>query len=154
LIYFSSELRELKENFTQLKEELDYTRQELARLREGSKHLTEGKTRNITTQANQSSDQENFKLMLNSSQQQLMAVISNVWVQVIKTGRELREETTKLRAAENSSQEEIQRVRDSPLGLLSRRCCHTNYYCRYISIAWSGFQDLVSTQNDDISSRK
>ncbi|XP_015750286.1 PREDICTED: uncharacterized protein LOC107330151 [Acropora digitifera] len=64
-------------------------------------------------QANQSSDQENFKLMLNSSQQRLMAVISNVWVQVIKTGRELREETTKLRMTENSSQEEIQRIKRS-----------------------------------------
>ncbi|KAK2567657.1 hypothetical protein P5673_008510 [Acropora cervicornis] len=106
-------LKELKENFTKLKEELDYTRQELARLREGSKHLTEGKTRNITTQANHSSDQENFKLVLNSSEQRLMAVISNVWVQVNKTGRELREETTKLRTAENSSQEEIQRIKRS-----------------------------------------
>ena len=50
LVYFSSELRELKENFTKLKEELDYTRQELARLHEGSNHLTEGKARNIITQ--------------------------------------------------------------------------------------------------------
>ncbi|XP_015767505.1 PREDICTED: uncharacterized protein LOC107346255 [Acropora digitifera] len=50
LIYFSCELRELKENFTQLKEELDYTRQELARLREDNKHLTERKTRIITSQ--------------------------------------------------------------------------------------------------------
>ncbi|XP_044185251.1 uncharacterized protein LOC122965289 isoform X2 [Acropora millepora] len=113
LVYFSSELRELKENFTKLKEELDYTRQELARLREGSKHLTEGKARNITTQVNHSSDQENVKLMLNSSEQRLMEVISNVWVQVNKTGRELWEETTKLRMAENSSQEEIQRIKRS-----------------------------------------
>ena len=51
--------------------------------------------------------------MLNSSEQRLMEVISNVWVQVNKTGRELWEETTKLRMAENSSQEEIQRVRVS-----------------------------------------
>lgn len=113
MIYFSCELQELKVNFTQLKEELDYTRQELARLREDNKHLTERKTRIITSQANQSSDQENFKLMLNSSQQRLMALISNVWVQVIKTGRELREETTKLRMAENLSQEEFQRIKRS-----------------------------------------
>ncbi|XP_015767566.1 PREDICTED: uncharacterized protein LOC107346298 isoform X1 [Acropora digitifera] len=111
LVYFSSELRELKENFTKLKEELDYTRQELARLREGSNHLTEGKARNITTQANHSSDRENVKLMLNSSEQRLMEVISNVWVQVNKTERELRKETTKLQMAENSSQEEIQRIK-------------------------------------------
>ena len=57
--------------------------------------------------------------MMNSSEQRLMAVISNVWVQVKKTGRELREETTKLRTAENSSQEEIQRVRVSSPGPLS-----------------------------------
>ena len=50
LVDFSSELRELKENFTKLKEELDSTRQELTKLREGNKHLTEEKTRNITTQ--------------------------------------------------------------------------------------------------------
>ena len=57
--------------------------------------------------------------MMNSSEQRLMAVISNVWVQVKKTGRELREETTELRTAENSSQEEIQRVRVSSPGPLS-----------------------------------
>ncbi|XP_074631306.1 uncharacterized protein LOC141889879 isoform X2 [Acropora palmata] len=113
LVYFSSELRQLKENFTKLKEELDYTRQELARLREGSKHLTGGKPRNITTQAKHSSDQENVKLVLNSSEQRLMEVISSVWVQVNKTARELREETKKLRMAENSSQEEIQRIKRS-----------------------------------------
>ncbi|XP_067030218.1 uncharacterized protein [Acropora muricata] len=51
--------------------------------------------------------------MTNSSEQRLMAVISNVWVQVNQTGRELREETTKLRTAKNSSQEEIQRIKRS-----------------------------------------
>ncbi|XP_044185148.1 uncharacterized protein LOC122965249 isoform X3 [Acropora millepora] len=113
LIDFTSELQELKEKFTKLKEELDSTRQELARLRAGNKYLTEGETRNITAQVTRSSDQENFNLMTNSSEQRLMAVISNVWVQVNQTGRELREETTKLRTAKNSSQEEIQRIKRS-----------------------------------------
>lgn len=113
LIDFTSELQELKEKFTKLKEELDSTRQELARLRAGNKYLTEGETRNITAQVNRSRGQENFNLMTNSSEQRLMAVIFNVWVQVNKTGRELREETTKLRTAENSSQEEIQRIKRS-----------------------------------------
>ena len=49
-------------------------------------------------------------MMLNSSQQRVMTMISDIWLFVNKTDRELREDTKSLWSTGNSTQEEIRKV--------------------------------------------
>ncbi|XP_068683811.1 uncharacterized protein [Montipora foliosa] len=87
---FSSRFQELEANFSKIKEELDNAREELKELRQVKEPLPERKTLNDTIEANFSRYQEDFKMMLNSSEKRLITMISDIGVQVNETDQKLR----------------------------------------------------------------
>ncbi|XP_068683485.1 uncharacterized protein [Montipora foliosa] len=117
LVDFPTKFQELKENISQLKKELDNARQELKEFIEIKNLSQQGKTLNLTSQVFHSGDNEDFELMLNSSQQKWMTMITDIWVQVNNTGKELRRETSLFRATGNLTQENIQKVNNSLISL-------------------------------------
>ncbi|XP_068683477.1 uncharacterized protein [Montipora foliosa] len=110
---FSSRFQELESKFSKIKEELDNTRQQLKELGHVRNPLPEWKTLNDTIEANFSRHQEDFKMMLNSSEKRLMTMISDIEVQVNKTDQKLREETRSLWATGNASTDKIHKIKSS-----------------------------------------
>ncbi|XP_068682786.1 uncharacterized protein [Montipora foliosa] len=110
---FSSRFQELEANFSKMKEELDSTREELKELRQVKEPLPERKTLNDTIEANFSRDQEDLKMMLNSSEKRLITMISDIGVQVNETDQKLREETRSLWATGIAFTDKIQKIKSS-----------------------------------------
>ncbi|XP_068682919.1 uncharacterized protein [Montipora foliosa] len=103
---FSSRFQELEANFSKIKEELDNAREELKELRQVKEPLPERKTLNDTIEENFSRYQEDFKMMLNSSEKRLISMISDIEVQVNETDQ-------KLRATGIAFTDKIQKIKSS-----------------------------------------
>ncbi|XP_068729240.1 uncharacterized protein [Montipora capricornis] len=103
---FSSRFQELEANFSKIKEELDNAREELKELRQVKEPLPERKTLNDTIEENFSRYQEDFKMMLNSSEKRLITMISDIGVQVNETDQ-------KLRATGIAFTDKIQKIKSS-----------------------------------------
>lgn len=112
-IDFSSRFQELEAKFSKIKEELDNSREELKELRQVKEPLSEGKTLNDTIEANFSRDQEDLKMMLNSSEKRLITMISDIGVQVNETDQKLREETRSLWATGIAFTDKMQKMKSS-----------------------------------------
>ncbi|XP_068729242.1 uncharacterized protein [Montipora capricornis] len=109
---FSSRFQELEAKFSKIKEELNNTREELKELRQVKEPLPERKTLNDTIEANFSRDQEDFKMMLNSSEKRLITMISDIGVQVNETDQKLRKETRSLWATGIQIKSSLNDLRD------------------------------------------